>query len=146
MGTKAIIFTVISIPVFALMYFITAVSVFTALLVAKLNLRQTLKLIIQFWANSIFMLTGKKLHVKGIDRITSGKKYILLTNHASLFDIPAIMSFYPGVSWFGREYLLKIPLHEQPPTLAVTHEFSTLIDLLLMTFTVTVSNVFVLIV
>jgi len=33
-----------------------------------------------------------------------------VANHASLFDIVAIMSFYPGVSWFGHERLLKVPL------------------------------------
>jgi len=41
------------------------------------------------------------------------KRYILIANHASLFDIMAIMSFFPGVSWFGRERLLKIPLFGQ---------------------------------
>ena len=37
-------------------------------------------------------------------------KYILIANHASLFDIIAITSFFPGVSWFGHERLLKVPL------------------------------------
>jgi 1-acyl-sn-glycerol-3-phosphate acyltransferase len=53
---------------------------------------------------------GKKLTVKGIENIDMNKKYILVANHASLFDIVAITSFYPQVSWFGHERLLKVPL------------------------------------
>ncbi|MEJ2545905.1 MAG: lysophospholipid acyltransferase family protein, partial [Calditrichaceae bacterium] len=46
----------------------------------------------------------------GANHIQKGKRYILLVNHCSLFDIPAVLAFYPKVSWFGREYLLRIPL------------------------------------
>ncbi|MFC2129748.1 1-acyl-sn-glycerol-3-phosphate acyltransferase, partial [Bacteroidota bacterium] len=34
----------------------------------------------------------------------------LIANHTSMFDIMAIMSFNPRVSWFGQEKLLKVPL------------------------------------
>jgi 1-acyl-sn-glycerol-3-phosphate acyltransferase len=53
---------------------------------------------------------GKKFKVYGKENIEPGVKYILVANHASLFDIVAIMSFYPGIAWFGHERLLKIPL------------------------------------
>jgi 1-acyl-sn-glycerol-3-phosphate acyltransferase len=33
-----------------------------------------------------------------------------VANHASMFDITAITAFFPGISWFGHERLLKIPL------------------------------------
>lgn len=55
-------------------------------------------------------LFGKKFTLHGKENIIKGEKYILVANHSSLFDIMAIMSFYPGVSWFAHERLLKIPL------------------------------------
>jgi 1-acyl-sn-glycerol-3-phosphate acyltransferase len=48
--------------------------------------------------------------VYGRDYIKKEIRYILVANHSSLFDIVAIMSFYPRVSWFGHERLLKVPL------------------------------------
>jgi len=63
-----------------------------------------------FWANSVFYLMGKKLTIVGFDNISKNGKYILVANHSSLFDIMAIMSFYPDVSWFGHERLLKVPV------------------------------------
>ena len=53
---------------------------------------------------------GEKASVTGKENIDKSRKYILLANHASLFDIVAITSFYPNVSWFGHERLLKVPL------------------------------------
>jgi 1-acyl-sn-glycerol-3-phosphate acyltransferase len=52
----------------------------------------------------------KKLSIKGRENIVREEKYILVANHASLFDIVAIMTFYPEVSWFGHERLLRIPV------------------------------------
>ena len=47
------------------------------------------------------------------ENIEKGEKYILVANHSSLFDITAVMSFYRGVSWFGHERLLRVPLFSQ---------------------------------
>jgi 1-acyl-sn-glycerol-3-phosphate acyltransferase len=64
-------------------------------------------------------MLGKRLRISGIEHVEKGKNYILLANHASLFDIMAILSFYPGVSWFGREHLLRIPIFGR--VLKLTH-------------------------
>ncbi len=64
----------------------------------------------RFWARSVFVILGKKFNVLGKENIDKSKRYILVANHGSLFDITAIMSFYPEVAWFGHERLLKIPL------------------------------------
>jgi 1-acyl-sn-glycerol-3-phosphate acyltransferase len=53
---------------------------------------------------------GKKIKVIGRKNIRKEEKYILVANHGSLFDIVAIVSFYPGITWFGHERLLKVPL------------------------------------
>jgi len=65
---------------------------------------------IRFWARGSFALILKRLRVDGKEHIERGKRYILVANHASLFDILAIMAFYPNVSFFGKEYLTKIPV------------------------------------
>jgi len=80
---------------------------------AFLRLRRVVRLLMSFWAKSVFLIIGKKLHVEGQERIQKNGKYILIANHSSLFDIMAIISFFPGVSWFGHERLLKIPVFRQ---------------------------------
>lgn len=69
-----------------------------------------IRVISQLWAKSVFIILGKKFHISGKENIDKEKKYILVANHGSLFDIVAIMSFYSGISWFGHERLLKVPL------------------------------------
>lgn len=74
------------------------------------NAAKSLRIAMRCWANGILRIMGKKLHVQGIEHMEKGKNYILLTNHASIYDIPAVLSFYPRVSWLGRSYLLNIPV------------------------------------
>lgn len=56
---------------------------------------------------------GKRLHIEGRQHIQKGARYILLANHASMFDIIAITAFFPDVAWFGHDRLLRIPLLKQ---------------------------------
>jgi 1-acyl-sn-glycerol-3-phosphate acyltransferase len=104
------IFTIITIPVFAVLYCYTAILVFPILIFVTLKIKRPVALLSQFWAKSVFFIIGKKIHITGIKNIDPDSRYILVANHGSLFDILAIMSFYPGISWFGHERLLKIPL------------------------------------
>jgi 1-acyl-sn-glycerol-3-phosphate acyltransferase len=110
---------VISVAVFFFLYLFTAICVLMVLMVAFLNSEKAIRRIMRFWARSIFLMLGKRLRVTGIENIEKGKNYILLANHASLFDIMAILSFYPGVSWFGREHLLRVPFFGR--VLKLTH-------------------------
>ena len=105
--------TVLSVPVFIYLYSFTAVMVFLILIQAYLKWKGGIRFMMGFWARTVFPLMGKKLHIEGRDHIARGERYILLANHASMFDIIAIMSFYPDVSWFGHERLLRIPLFKQ---------------------------------
>jgi 1-acyl-sn-glycerol-3-phosphate acyltransferase len=110
---------VISVAVFFFLYLFTAICVLMVLGVAALNLKRSIRRIMRFWSRTIFLMIGKRLRITGLENIEKGKNYILLANHASLFDIMAILSFYPGVSWFGREHLLRIPLFGR--VLKLTH-------------------------
>jgi 1-acyl-sn-glycerol-3-phosphate acyltransferase len=104
------LYAVISVPVFIVLYSYTAIGVFIILIFAWLNIKKPIVVLSQIWAKSVFLIIGKKFHIKGKENIEKTRRYILVANHASLFDIVAIMSFYPTVSWFGHERLLKIPL------------------------------------
>lgn len=104
---------VLSVPVFVLLYSYTAVVVLLILILAYLHFRTGIRTLMGFWARSVFPLMGKKIYIDGRQHIQKGKRYILLANHSSMFDIIAIMAFYPDVSWFGHERLLRIPLFKQ---------------------------------
>jgi 1-acyl-sn-glycerol-3-phosphate acyltransferase len=104
------LYTIITIPVFGVLYVFTALCMLIASFFAILKIKKAFNFISWLWARSIFLVLGKQLHIDGKENLVKGEKYILLANHSSLFDILAIMSFYPGISWFGREYLLKIPI------------------------------------
>lgn len=107
------LYAVISIPIFAILYCYTAIGVVIVLILAWLHMKRPIHFLFQIWAKSVFMILGKKFRVQGKEYINKNEKYILVANHGSLFDIVAIMSFYPGVSWFGHERLLKVPLFNQ---------------------------------
>lgn len=104
------IYFVISIPVFIFLYSYTAMTVILVMMVSYLHMKRPLNVLLRFWAFSSFIFMGKRLHITGRDNFMKGKKYILLANHSSMFDILGIMAFFPNVSWFGKAKLLKIPL------------------------------------
>ncbi|MCK5693036.1 MAG: 1-acyl-sn-glycerol-3-phosphate acyltransferase [Bacteroidales bacterium] len=104
---------ILSAPVFLLLYSYTAVGVFLILIMSYLRFRRGISFLMGWWAKSMFPLMGKKVRIRGRENIQKGERYILLANHASMFDIIAIMAVYPDVSWFGHERLLRIPLLKQ---------------------------------
>jgi len=104
---------ILSAPVYLLLYSYTAVVVLLILLMAYLRFRRGIIVLMSLWAKSMFPLMGKKVRIEGRENINKEERYILLANHASMFDIIAIMAFYPDVCWFGHERLLKIPLVKQ---------------------------------
>jgi 1-acyl-sn-glycerol-3-phosphate acyltransferase len=104
------LYTILTVPAYGILYVYTALGIFLAISRSWLNAKKPVFLLTRLWAKSVFLLMGKKIHIIGRENIKKGEKYILLANHASLFDIVAIVSFYPEVSWFGHERLLKVPL------------------------------------
>lgn len=107
---KNIIYPVISVPVFAVLYVYTAVAVLLVLIFSYLRWKSAVFTIMGTWAKSVFPIMGKRLHIRGREKFDKNKKYILLANHSSMFDIMAIMAFFPRVAWFGHERLLRVPL------------------------------------
>ena len=107
------IYRFLSIPAFGLLYLFTALSVLIVMFLTWLNAKKAVHVIGSFWARTVFILMFKKLRISGRENIDRNEKYILLSNHASIFDIVAITSFFPEVSWFGHERLLKVPVFGQ---------------------------------
>jgi len=110
---KIRIYSILTVLAFGILYLFTAILVIIGLPFVFLKLKKAVRFVMRFWAKSAFLIIGKKLHVEGQENIKKDGKYILIANHSSLFDILAIISFLPGVSWFGHARLLKIPLFSQ---------------------------------
>jgi 1-acyl-sn-glycerol-3-phosphate acyltransferase len=100
----------LSVPVFGILYLITGVGVIIVVILSWFGAKKPVRFLSKEWARTVFLLMGKKIQVEGLENIEKDRKYIILANHASLFDIVAITSFYPNVSWFGHERLLKVPV------------------------------------
>ena len=107
------IYSFITVPAFAVLYFQTALIVFLIIPFAYLRSKPTVRYLLRIWAKSVFWILGKKLRIYGLENYSVHKRYLIIANHASLFDIMAIMSFYPDVAWFGRERLMKVPVFNQ---------------------------------
>lgn len=108
--TRINIYKVLSVAAFGLMYFFTAVMILFGLPFIFMKRRKTVKFLMRIWAKTIFLIIGKRLHVQGLENIRNDLHFILVANHASLFDIIAIVSVIPDISWFGHERLLRIPV------------------------------------
>ncbi|MBL7997522.1 MAG: 1-acyl-sn-glycerol-3-phosphate acyltransferase [Candidatus Kapabacteria bacterium] len=65
---------------------------------------------IRNWCQVLLRIMGIKMRVEGIENITKGAEYILIANHASQLDIPALIAGVPIDSriMYKRE-LMKVP-------------------------------------
>jgi 1-acyl-sn-glycerol-3-phosphate acyltransferase len=104
------IYTFLTVPVFGVLYVFTAIGVIFVIPLTWINAKRPVQFMTMVWAKAVFILMGKNLRVSGKENIIKNEKYIVLANHASLFDIVAIISFFPQVSWFGHERLLRVPI------------------------------------
>lgn len=62
------------------------------------------------WSKMTLKICNVKVRVRGIDNIVSDGAYIFVTNHVSMFDIPAIMSVLPRVRIMFKKELSYVPL------------------------------------
>ena len=95
---------------YTLLYPFTFLITTTVLIMYHLGLRKQIPVVIWFWAHSSFLLIGKFYKIEGRENFDKRKKYILVSNHSSLFDIMGIMAICSKISWFGRANLMQIPV------------------------------------
>ena len=63
-----------------------------------------------FWSKLTLKLCSVEVRVRGSDNIVQDGAYIFVTNHASMFDIPAIMSVLPRVRILFKKELSYVPI------------------------------------
>lgn len=114
--TKALRTVAIMLATFTCWFFgllLTAVGVAVAIVPGLLGFKGFVRKGIRLWSHMLFALVFKRLHAEGQDHIEEGKGYLVVANHGSFFDIPAVMAVLPNVAWIGREGFAKIPLFGQ---------------------------------
>jgi 1-acyl-sn-glycerol-3-phosphate acyltransferase len=94
-------------------YELTAVGVILGCLAALVNWKAFIRVGCVVWANLQFWILGRHARVRGREHLAPGKAYLVIANHSSLYDIPALMAAVPGIAIMGRDYLTRIPVFGQ---------------------------------
>jgi 1-acyl-sn-glycerol-3-phosphate acyltransferase len=67
--------------------------------------------IIRLWAKIILLAAGVKLEIEGAQNIVPMQSYIVVANHQSLMDIPALACGLPApIRFIAKKELFKIPV------------------------------------
>lgn len=65
----------------------------------------------RLWGASILWISGIRVTVNGIERISGFRSCIFMSNHQSNFDIPVLLGYLPGqFRWLAKAELFKIPI------------------------------------
>lgn len=63
------------------------------------------------WARSLLAITGVRVKVEGLERLTPGASYVFASNHLSYMDTPVILANIPAdFRFMAKDGLFKIPL------------------------------------
>src|SRR5262249_20960057 len=65
----------------------------------------------RFWARSILTICGVRVRCHGLEKIEPARRYICVSNHTSLIDIPILVANIPlQLCFVAKEELWKIPI------------------------------------
>lgn len=68
-------------------------------------------LVSRLWSYGTYILLLKTVRIRGQEHLQTERPVILLANHSSLFDIPALYLFTPrAVAWLAKGSLFKVPV------------------------------------
>lgn len=66
---------------------------------------------LSWWAEAVLREAGATLHVRGRELIPEGEALVVMSNHRSYFDIPAVYSTVPGpLRMVAKKELFQVPL------------------------------------
>jgi len=66
---------------------------------------------VQRWCDHVFRLSKTTVRVRGAERLDRTQAHVVLSNHVSLLDIPAVCVTYPGrVRFVAKEELSRVPM------------------------------------
>ncbi len=71
------------------------------------------RVIERFWVWFILRGSNVKLSVDGLEHVQAGKSYIVMANHRSMYDIPAVHYFLGRdreLRWVGKRELTRVPV------------------------------------
>ncbi len=91
-------------------YALTIVGVILGCLAALVNWKAFIRVGCQVWARLLFWTLGRHPRISGREHLEPGKAYLVVANHSSMYDIPALMAAVPGIAIMGRDHLMRIPL------------------------------------
>ena len=63
------VYTFLTVSAFGILYLFTGIVVITVIPFAFLRLKRAVRFIMRFWARSVFLIIGKKLHIEGRENI-----------------------------------------------------------------------------
>ena len=65
----------------------------------------------KIWTRIAIIMAGVRLHVEGTEKVVDGQSYVIISNHQSLYDIPALMNgLGMQFRWIIKRELMRIPL------------------------------------
>jgi len=67
--------------------------------------------IARFWGSILLALSGSRVRVEGLEKLKPDASYVLIANHRSYMDIPAVLASIPlQIRFFAKKGLFRIPL------------------------------------
>jgi 1-acyl-sn-glycerol-3-phosphate acyltransferase len=65
----------------------------------------------RLWSSMILWMFGIRVHTKGFEQLDASKRYIYVSNHASAFDIPAVIVGIPDdIRFILKKELTLVPI------------------------------------
>jgi 1-acyl-sn-glycerol-3-phosphate acyltransferase len=65
----------------------------------------------RIWARILLAVSGARVTVEGLEKLQAGASYVLVANHRSYMDTPAVLAYIPlEFRFFAKQGLFRIPL------------------------------------
>lgn len=87
---------------------IQTIYFFIGLLAKILKLNKLFIFLSKYWSLFFFRIIGVKLKAEGLENIEKNKHYLIVANHASYYDVAAIMYFMPNTIWVVNKRFFKV--------------------------------------
>jgi 1-acyl-sn-glycerol-3-phosphate acyltransferase len=85
-----------------------SVVVFISIFIKKANLSH---IVARMWGRTILWVSGIRVTMKGLEKLTPTQSYIYMANHQSNFDIPVLLGKLPvQFRWLAKAELFRIPI------------------------------------
>jgi len=90
----------------------TAVLGFASLLASTIDKKgRTQHAIARLWARILLAVSGAHARVEGLEKLPPNTSCVLVANHASYMDIPAVLALIPlQIRFFAKKGLFRLPL------------------------------------